>query len=64
MVLAINLALYRLGDALLERYQRYKGDQRAMDFADLEWLAAKLMADEETPVPAGASRRAISSPAA
>ena len=47
-VLVINLALYRLGDALLERYQRYKGDQRAMDFADLEWLAAKLMADEET----------------
>ncbi|SDO60435.1 DNA helicase/exodeoxyribonuclease V, subunit A [Ralstonia sp. 25mfcol4.1] len=47
-VLAINLALYRLGDALLERYQRYKGEQRAMDFADLEWLAARLMADEET----------------
>ncbi|WP_454764286.1 UvrD-helicase domain-containing protein [Cupriavidus campinensis] len=47
-VLAINLALYRLGDALLERYQRYKNDQRAMDFADLEWLAARLMADEET----------------
>lgn len=47
-VLAVNLALYRLGDALLERYQRYKGEQRAMDFADLEWLAAKLMADEET----------------
>lgn len=47
-VLAVNLALYRLGDALLDRYQRYKGEQRAMDFADLEWLAAKLMADEET----------------
>lgn len=47
-VLAINLALYRLGAALLDRYQRYKGEQRAMDFADLEWLAAKLMADEET----------------
>ncbi|RZT41797.1 UvrD-helicase domain-containing protein [Cupriavidus agavae] len=47
-VLAINLALYRLGNALLDRYHRYKGEQRAMDFADLEWLAAKLMADEET----------------
>ncbi|GAA0845551.1 UvrD-helicase domain-containing protein [Cupriavidus pauculus] len=46
-VLAINLALYRLGDALLARYHRYKGEQRAMDFADLEWLAAKLMADED-----------------
>lgn len=48
VVLAINLALYQLGDALLGRYQQYKNDQRAMDFADLEWLAAKLMADEET----------------
>ena len=47
-VLAINLALYRLGGALLDRYQHYKGEQRAMDFADLEWLAARLMADEET----------------
>ncbi|MGO4306015.1 UvrD-helicase domain-containing protein [Cupriavidus sp. RAF12] len=47
-VLAVNLALYRLGDALLERYQHYKSEQRAMDFADLEWLAARLMADEET----------------
>ncbi len=47
-VLAVNLALYQLGDALLTRYQQYKSEQRAMDFADLEWLAAKLMADEET----------------
>ncbi len=47
-VLAVNLALYRLGDALLERYQQYKSEQRAMDFADLEWQAACLMADEET----------------
>lgn len=47
-VLALNRDLYTLGDALLERYQRYKGEQRAMDFGDLEWLAAKLMADEET----------------
>jgi ATP-dependent helicase/nuclease subunit A len=47
-VLAVNLALYRLGDALLERYQQYKSEQRAMDFADLEWQAACLMAEEET----------------
>ncbi|MFC4521538.1 UvrD-helicase domain-containing protein [Cupriavidus pinatubonensis] len=47
-VLAVNLALYRLGNALLERYQQYKAEQRAMDFADLEWQAACLMADEET----------------
>ncbi|KWR86008.1 UvrD-helicase domain-containing protein [Cupriavidus sp. IDO] len=47
-VLAVNQALYRLGDALLRRYQQHKGEQRAMDFADLEWLAARLMSDEET----------------
>ncbi|MGO4330907.1 UvrD-helicase domain-containing protein [Cupriavidus sp. 2TAF22] len=47
-VLAVNLALYELGDALLMRYQHHKSEQRAMDFADLEWLAAKLMRDEET----------------
>ncbi|CAG2126597.1 RecBCD enzyme subunit RecB [Cupriavidus yeoncheonensis] len=47
-VLAVNLALYRLGGALLERYQQYKSEQRAMDFADLEWQAACLMAEEET----------------
>lgn len=47
-VLAVNLALYTLGDALLERYQQYKSEARAMDFADLEWLAARLMSDEET----------------
>ncbi|MBY4896217.1 exodeoxyribonuclease V subunit beta [Cupriavidus sp. AU9028] len=47
-VLAVNRDLYLLGDALLQRYQQYKGEQRAMDFGDLEWLAARLMADEET----------------
>ncbi len=47
-VLAVNLALYQLGDALLTRYQHHKSEQRAMDFADLEWLAARLMRDEET----------------
>jgi len=47
-VLAVNLALYELGDALLSRYQQYKNEQRAMDFADLEWLAARLMSDEDT----------------
>lgn len=47
-VLAVNRDLYLLGDALLSRYQHHKSEQRAMDFADLEWLAAKLMADEDT----------------
>lgn len=44
----INAALYTLGDALLTRYQEDKAEQRAMDFADLEWQAAHLMADDET----------------
>ncbi len=47
-VLAINRALFCIGDALLTRYQRHKDEQRAMDFADLEWQAARLMSDEET----------------
>ncbi len=47
-VLALNRDLYLLGDALLTRYQEHKGQQRAMDFADLEWLAARLMRDEQT----------------
>ncbi|MCT9114636.1 UvrD-helicase domain-containing protein [Cupriavidus gilardii] len=47
-VLALNRDLYLLGDALLTRYQQHKGQQRAMDFADLEWLAARLMRDEQT----------------
>ncbi|WP_240072298.1 UvrD-helicase domain-containing protein [Cupriavidus taiwanensis] len=47
-VLAINRALFRIGDALLTRYQQHKDEQRAMDFADLEWQAARLMSDEET----------------
>ncbi|CAG9181894.1 exodeoxyribonuclease V subunit beta [Cupriavidus respiraculi] len=47
-VLAVNRDLYVLGDALLSRYQHHKSEQRAMDFADLEWLAARLMADEDT----------------
>ncbi|WP_354685586.1 UvrD-helicase domain-containing protein [Cupriavidus necator] len=47
-VLSINQALFRIGDALLTRYQQHKDDQRAMDFADLEWQAARLMSDEET----------------
>ncbi|MFX7507307.1 hypothetical protein ABTJ37_23605, partial [Acinetobacter baumannii] len=31
-VLALNRDLYRLGDALLTRYQEHQGQQRAMDF--------------------------------
>ncbi|TXD64580.1 ATP-dependent exonuclease, partial [Ralstonia pseudosolanacearum] len=47
-VRAINAALFTLGDALIERYQAYKRQARAMDFTDLEWEAARLMRDEDT----------------
>ena len=47
-VRAVNAALFTLGDALIDRYQAYKRQARAMDFTDLEWEAARLMQDEET----------------
>ncbi|KHK58626.1 ATP-dependent exonuclease [Ralstonia sp. A12] len=47
-VRAVNAALFTLGDALIDRYQAYKRQARAMDFTDLEWEAARLMQDEDT----------------
>ncbi|WP_296225006.1 UvrD-helicase domain-containing protein [Ralstonia sp. UBA689] len=47
-VRAVNAALFTLGDALIDRYQTYKRQARAMDFTDLEWEAARLMRDEDT----------------
>ncbi|GCB03028.1 exodeoxyribonuclease V subunit beta [Ralstonia sp. SET104] len=47
-VRAVNAALFALGDALIERYQAYKRQARAMDFTDLEWEAARLMQQEDT----------------
>ncbi|MCO5398065.1 UvrD-helicase domain-containing protein [Ralstonia soli] len=47
-VRAVNAALFTLGDALIDRYQAYKRQARAMDFADLEWEAARLMQQEDT----------------
>lgn len=47
-VRAVNAALFTLGDALIERYQAYKRQARAMDFTDLEWEAARLMQEEDT----------------
>jgi ATP-dependent helicase/nuclease subunit A len=47
-VRAVNAALFTLGDALIERYQAFKRQARAMDFTDLEWEAARLMQDEDT----------------
>lgn len=47
-VRAVNAALFTLGDALIERYQAYKRQARAMDFTDLEWEAARLMQEDDT----------------
>ncbi|AJW45017.1 UvrD-helicase domain-containing protein [Ralstonia mannitolilytica] len=47
-VRAVNAALFTLGDALIDRYQAYKRQARAMDFTDLEWEAARLMQQEDT----------------
>lgn len=44
----INQALFRLGSTLIETYQQHKAKQRILDFSDLEWQAARLMANEDT----------------
>ena len=41
--LAANRAWYRAGTALLAHYQRIKGERRLLDFADLEWMAYRLL---------------------
>ncbi|MGD8875641.1 MAG: UvrD-helicase domain-containing protein, partial [Gammaproteobacteria bacterium] len=38
-----TLAWYTAGMELLTHYQRIKQEQRALDFADLEWLACELL---------------------
>ncbi len=38
-----NVAWYRLGQALLDIYQRIKQEHGALDFDDLEWLGRKFL---------------------
>jgi len=47
LVIELNQALFSVGSAFLEVYQGVKTEQRVFDFADLEWLAWKLLANEE-----------------
>jgi ATP-dependent helicase/nuclease subunit A len=42
-VLAINRALFNLGQAYINCYQDLKGEQRVFDFSDLEWQAYSLL---------------------
>jgi ATP-dependent helicase/nuclease subunit A len=46
-VLALNEALFQVGDAMLETYQSVKAEQRVFDFSDLEWHAYRLLTSHE-----------------
>jgi ATP-dependent helicase/nuclease subunit A len=46
-VLALNDALFQVGDAMLETYQAVKAEQRVFDFSDLEWHAYRLLTNAE-----------------
>lgn len=46
-VLALNEALFVAGAAYVEHYQALKAERRVFDFTDLEWLAHRLLSDEE-----------------
>ncbi len=47
LVIALNRALFTVGAAYLDIYQSVKAEQRVFDFADLEWQAYRLLANEE-----------------
>jgi ATP-dependent helicase/nuclease subunit A len=46
-VYALNEALFTAGSAWVEHYQEVKNEQRALDFADLEWHAYRLLTDAQ-----------------
>lgn len=46
-VVAINQALFIAGQAYLDSYQAVKARERVFDFADLEWLAYRLVCNGE-----------------
>lgn len=46
VVIAVNDALFTVGDAYLAHYEAVKAEQRVFDFADLEWHAYRLLTDE------------------
>lgn len=43
----VNRLWYRLGSRLLSHFQRIKGEQRLLDFTDLEWRAYRLLTQAE-----------------
>ncbi|WP_303901020.1 UvrD-helicase domain-containing protein [Thiohalomonas denitrificans] len=44
---ASTSAWYRLGERLIGHFQRFKEEQRLLDFADLEWRAYRLLSDAD-----------------
>lgn len=44
----LNRALFTAGHAFLEQYRQVKEEQQVFDFADLEWHAYRLLADDES----------------
>ena len=46
-VLALNTALFTVGDAWLDGYQALKAERRVFDFADLEWHVYRLLSNEQ-----------------
>ncbi|HEY5800459.1 MAG TPA: UvrD-helicase domain-containing protein [Burkholderiaceae bacterium] len=46
-VIALNDALFSVGQAYLARYQALKNERRVFDFADLEWHAYRLLTSSE-----------------
>ena len=46
-VLRLNEALFAVGQTYLDSYQSLKAEQRALDFADLEWQAYRLLSHDE-----------------
>ncbi|NWG39898.1 MAG: UvrD-helicase domain-containing protein [Hydrogenophilaceae bacterium] len=46
--LALNEAGLICGTALLDEYQALKDQRQVLDFADIEWLTARLLADSDT----------------
>lgn len=46
-VLRMNQALFVVGQAYVDCYQKLKSEQRMLDFADLEWQAYRLLSQEE-----------------
>ena len=44
LALVLNAATFRLGSQFLQQYQNVKQQERVLDFTDVEWLAAQLLA--------------------